>query len=73
METTSSLFKLVSKPKNKYDGILKTTSAEEMPHELIDLMDKHKVKETFAGILKQSLDTREAQLMEKFCDEPKII
>ena len=44
-----------------------------MPHELIDLMDKHKVKETFAGILKQSLDTREAQLMEKFCDEPKIM
>ena len=48
-------------------------SGEEIPRELIDLLDKHKVTEAFSGILKQYLDSREAELKEKFFEPPQII
>ena len=56
-----------SDPKSKYEGILKM-SAEEMPKELVDLLDKHKVSEAFSGNLKQYLDYREFELEEKFTE-----
>ena len=43
-------------------------SAEEMPGELVDLLEKHKVSEAFSGILKQYLDNRQSELKEKFTE-----